>query len=259
MLYERIYKECQRLQKQIDSLQTKLLTFPNGKLICSHNSNRYKWYQSDGHNKIYIPKNNRQLAEQLAAKKYFSLVLEDLTHEKKALEFYLKHHSPNIGKAERLLTKSSGYQELLSPLFSSKSQELSEWMNDSYERNTKFPEQLIHKTSSGNLVRSKSESMIDKSLYINKIPFRYECALHLGQRTIFPDFTIRHPETGELYYWDHFGLMDDPSYSKNVSPKLQLYISHGIIPSIHLITTYETRDSPLTSEVIDKIIEHYFL
>lgn len=96
-------------------------------------------------------------------------------------------------------------------------------------------------------------------LYTNKIPFRYECALQLGESVIFPDFTIRHPETGNLYYWEHFGLMDDLSYSRNSCAKLQLYTSHGIIPSIHLITTYETKDSPLSSEIVEKIVSHYFL
>ena len=101
--------------------------------------------------------------------------------------------------------------------------------------------------------------MIDMFLYTSQIPFRYECALHLEDTTVFPDFTIRHPKTGALFYWEHFGRMDDPSYYKDVFSKLQLYTSHGIIPSINLITTYETKENPLSSEVIEKIIEHYFL
>ena len=96
-------------------------------------------------------------------------------------------------------------------------------------------------------------------LYINKIPFRYECALHLGETTLFPDFTIRHPKTGNVYYWEHFGLMDNPAYSQNAYSKLQLYTSHGIIPSIQLITTYETKDNPLSTDIVEKIIAYYFL
>lgn len=251
--------EHQRLTKQIDSIQAKLCQFPDGKLICSRNNNRYKWYQSDGRHKVYIPKKNRPLAEQLAAKKYLSLLLEDLSHEKKAIEFYLAHHESDIGKSEHLLTDTSEYQTLLAPFFTPHSKELYDWMHSPYKRNLNHPEQLIHKSSSGNLVRSKSEAIIDMFLYTNKIPFRYECALQLGESVIFPDFTIRHPETGNLYYWEHFGLMDDLSYSRNSCAKLQLYTSHGIIPSIHLITTYETKDSPLSSEIVEKIVSHYFL
>ena len=35
------------------------------------------------------------------------------------------------------------------------------------------------------------------------IPFRYECALTLGNTTVYPDFTIMHPNTGELIYREH--------------------------------------------------------
>ncbi|MFQ8777759.1 MAG: hypothetical protein ACLR78_10425 [Roseburia sp.] len=63
-------------------------------------------------------------------------------------------------------------------------------------------------------MRSKSEAMIAMLLHLNAIPYRYECALSLGGVTLFPDFTIRHPVTGVLYYWEHFGLMDDPAYAK---------------------------------------------
>lgn len=258
-LYDRIFNEHQKLETQIRAIQTTLNGFPEGKLICSHDGSHCKWYQSDGHRKIYLPKKNRKQAEQLAAKKYLSLVLEDLLHEKKALELYLNHHRNNTGKAERLLTDIPGYRELLAPFFSPQSRKLSDWQNSVYERNPNYPEQLVHKTSSGNLVRSKSEAIIDLHLYTNRIPFRYECALHLGNITLFPDFTVQHPKTGKLYYWEHFGLMDDPSYVQNACSKIQLYSTYDIIPSVNLITTFETREHPLSSELVEKIIAYYFL
>lgn len=259
MLYERISKESQRLQQQIDSLQKSINDLPDGKLVCCHHGKYCKWYQSDGITKTYIPKSNRALAEQLAAKKYLSGILDDLSHEKTALDFYLRHHRPDSENSEQLLNEIPGYRELLSPYFKPASQELIDWINSPYEQNKNHPEHLLHKTDSGHLVRSKSEAMIASYLYANHIPFRYECALYLDTTLLYPDFTIRHPETGELYYWEHFGLMDDPSYCKAVTTKLQTYITYEIIPSIRLITTYETQKNPLSTEVIHKIIEHYFL
>ena len=44
------------------------------------------------------------------------------------------------------------------------------------------PEHLICKSISGNMVRSKSEMMIDMLLFQHRIPFRYECALVLVWR-----------------------------------------------------------------------------
>lgn len=246
------------LDKKICSVKEHLKHLPSGKLICSQNGEYQKWYQSDGHNKTYIPKSNKQLAEKLAIKKYLSLLLEDLENEKKAIQSYLKHSSVHE-KSIDLITNHSEYQKLLKPYFSPLSEELSKWINAPYERNQKYSDQLVHKGSSGNYLRSKSESMIDMVLYIHKIPFRYECALSLGEATLFPDFTIRHPKTGEVFYWEHFGLMDNSEYAKNTYAKLQLYTNYGIIPSIQLITTYETKDHPLTADVIEKLVEDYFL
>jgi len=132
-------------------------------------------------------------------------------------------------------------------------------MTASFDKNPIRPEQLIHKGVSGNFLRSKSEAIIDMFLYYNQLPYRYEAALTLDKSTIYPDFTIRHPKTGAIIYWEHFGLMDDPSYCRKALSKLSLYTSHGIIPSINLITTYETKSNPLSSDMIEKIVKHYFL
>ena len=251
--------ESIRLEKKINSLENQLASFPDGKLVCSRTENRYKWFQSDGHQKTYIPKKNRALAEKLATKKYLSLLREDLLNEKLAIDSYLKHHKSNVGQAEKLLLDSSEFQNLLRPYFTPLSQELEEWKNASYEKNQKNPEHLKHHSISGHLLRSKSEAIIDTILHINKIPYRYECGLHLGEITLFPDFTIKHPQTGQNFYWEHFGLMDDLNYSKNVCSKLQIYTSNGIIPSINLITTFETKNKPFDPHMAEKIVEEYFL
>ena len=130
---------------------------------------------------------------------------------------------------------------------------------ETYEKNQSHPNALRHNCISGNVVRSKSEVLIDHALFTHQIPFRYECALKLGEITIYPDFTIRHPKTGKFYYWEHFGIMDSVSYSQNAYQKLQLYTSNGYIPTINLITTFETNEYPLSMETIENVISHYFL
>ena len=136
--------------------------------------------------------------------------------------------------------------------------ELFLWQKSPYECNKNYPEQLIHKTVSGHLVRSKSEALIDMILNKYGIPFRYECELTLGNRVIYPDFTLRHPKTGKTLYWEHFGLMDDINYCQNTGKKLQLYSINGIIPSIDLIMTFETKEHPLCIEQIETVVEQYF-
>lgn len=256
IIFERMSIQSERLKRKINELQTLLKKFPEGNLICAQNGNHCKWYRTDGTNHTYIPKDQRALAEQLAAKKYHTLMLEDLQAEYRAVQLYLKNHKEI--RSQTLLQKPE-YEKLLKSNFRPLSQELFDWMNESYEQNYNYPEQLVHKTSSGILVRSKSESLIVMFLYMNKIPFRYECKLSLNETIIYPDFTIRHPKNGKVYYWEHFGMMDQPAYAKKTCSKLQLYISHGIVPSMQLITTYENKEQPLSPEVVENIIQQYFL
>ena len=206
---------------------------------------------------MYIPKSERTLAEQLAIKKYLTQIEADCIQEKTVIDFYLRHHNPS--KVEDLLINKPGYQELLSSFFKPQSQIIQEWLNTSFEQNPKYPENKIHKTCSGNMVRSKSEALIDMILYTNRIPFRYECALQIGDYKIYPDFTIMHPKTGKIIYWEHFGKMDDPKYNRNVGDRIQIYINNEIIPSIDLIITYETSTHPLSVDEVEKIVNEYFL
>lgn len=256
-IYTQILSHYENIKSRIQDVEQQLKALPPGTLICTRNGKHYKWYQSTEHTYTYIPKNNTILAQQLAFKKYLNSLLVDLHQEQQAIEQYLKKHS-TTSQVETLLNRPA-YQTLLTPYFVPHSPDLLEWMNTPYEHNPKHPEHLIHQSNSGHLLRSKSEAIIDMLLYMHKIPFRYECALHLGDYTLFPDFTIRHPQTGDFYYWEHFGLMDNSGYAQNTYSKLQLYTAHGIVPSIQLITTFETKEHPINIDTISKIIEHYFL
>lgn len=244
------------LEKQIKEIRNQISKLPRGKLVCARNGTYYKWYRSTGKKNSYISKKNRYLAQQLAWKTYLTHLLEDKLKEKNAIQLYLNHY-PNSPKTEKILMNPE-YRNLLETHFKPLEEELDRWVHETYEKNPKYPEHLVHQSCSGNYVRSKSECMIDTMLYTKRIPFRYECALELGGIVLYPDFTIRHPRTGKVYYWEHFGKMDLPDYAQNTFSKLQLYNAHGIIPSRRLITTYETKENPLSSNEIAKVIENYF-
>ena len=53
--------------------------------------------------------------------------------------------------------------------------------------------------------------------------------------------------------------MDDPDYSKNAAGKVRLYTENGIIPGRRLIITLETQEEPLSTRVIENLIEEYLL
>lgn len=252
-------KRLQRIDVRLRQIKSSIEKLPPGKLIYSKTGKYIKSYQKNGKEKIYIKKKEQNMAERLALKKYYQFLEKELSNEKQAIMMYLKQSNSKTDMVELFLSQNSEFKSLLDKQFKPRSKELEEWMNASYEKNPYHLENLIHKSISGNCVRSKSEALIDMVLYTNKIPYRYEDALQCGSSIIYPDFTIRHPKTGEFYYWEHFGMMDNGKYIENVVSKLRMYLTNGIIPTMQLIMTFETKEKPFTSEEAAEIVEKYFM
>ncbi len=258
IIQEKILQEINYLTSQIEELKSKLATMPDGKLICAKSRKSYKWYKSDGHEKVYIHKSEEKLASALAEKKYLSYLLEDLIQEKRALEMYVRHQCPTPGKAEQLLIKDPECRRLLLQKHTPKSKIIKEWLNEPYRKNPYNNDKLIHKGASGNYYRSKSEELIDVCLTKNSIPFRYECELVLPTGTVYPDFTILNPRTLKIYYFEHFGMMDDPKYAARACEKIKTYCLNGIYPNESLIMGFETKEHSMPYEQIEKLVQEYF-
>ena len=158
-----------------------------------------------------------------------------------------------------MLLDTSCYSKHLESYFKPISTEIQKWMEAPYEKNSKHPENLKHISLFGHKVRSKSESLIDLCLQNYNIPFRYECALHLDEYTFYPDFMIWSPRDNCIIYWEHFGMMDDAKYANHVFNKLQIFSQYGYIPTINLITTFETKENPLTYDMVENVIKMYLL
>lgn len=246
----------EREMKQLESLIKKM---PKEDLRCARNGKNYKWFCiKEGAGATYLPKSNRVFAEKLALKKYYESKYQELSHQVKGLRYYERQMKNVEGKAENLLMHEE-WGKLLEPMHLVQREDLKKWMEEEHEGGAGYPENLIHKGSQGKYLRSKSEVIIDMMLYKYGIPFRYEDKLVLANgKCIYPDFTVRHPITGERMYWEHFGRMDDPEYREGACKKIKLYCDNGIIPSISLIATFETSDHPLDVERVEKIIKDFF-
>ncbi len=89
---------------------------------------------------------------------------------------------------------------------------------------------LIHVTSRGEAVRSKSEVIIADHLHANKVNYHYESPLELDGLTKYPDFTIEDDDAGITYYWEHCGMLADSAYRRRWEEKLLWYRGHQILP-----------------------------
>lgn len=122
-------------------------------------------------------------------------------------------------------------------------------VNDKYYENG-----LIHKTLRGELVRSKSEVIIANMLYQNNIDYEYEKEIKLDGYRKIPDFTIEDQESGETYYWEHCGMMQNAEYKKRWENKKRFYEKYGIVEGENLIVTYDDENGSIDSQTIQKYI-----
>ena len=126
-------------------------------------------------------------------------------------------------------------------------------------------DRLIHRTARGEAVRSKSEVIIANLLHANRVEYRFEEPLERGGIVKYPDFTIEDDDTGEKYYWEHLGLLSDPSYRERWIAKKAWYKRHGILPREEfggpagtLITTRDAADGGIDSKQVSALIEDVF-
>ncbi len=247
MILFHLMKEEKRIRRQLAYVEHKVGRFPDTNLNCVQNGKYFKYYQTDGHHNHYIPKSNIQFAQQLAAKEYYLRLKQQHKHLLKLIDYYKRHVEKDQEKIQVLFENDSGYAPLLQPLFEV-SHEYEEWAKAPFETNLFYPEGRKFKTKSGIYVRSKSEMMIANILQEHQVPFRYECGLELGNHTFYPDFTLKHPETGEIYYFEHFGMIDEPKYRSKMLDKLDVYLEYDVR---NLIITTETKARPLTVEQVE--------
>ena len=268
-LHEIIQIEADRLEKEVRELETRLEKAPKGSLRCHKNGKSFRWYfidekdhrvkEKNAKRKYISKKTGRPLAEKLARKAYDKRKLAGCKKELTALKRYLNCSNSEIMPEQKYLCENSGFRELLISEMPLMNRELEEWRVADYLRNPFYPENLQICSSDGTMVRSKSEALIASGLASNGIPYRYECALELEGQTLYPDFTIRHPFTGKVFVWEHFGMVDQEEYLERTLKKLRVYLRNGFIPDINFIMTFETRQVPLGYDVVFRVIQDYFM
>jgi hypothetical protein len=126
---------------------------------------------------------------------------------------------------------------------------------------------LVHLTRRGDAVRSKSEVIIADLLYSKKIDYAYEQRLEAPDGSFrYPDFTIVDADRGLTVYWEHLGLMHDPTYRERWERKRSWYAGQGVLslddaPANARRKLLVTRDDPqggISSRAIEEIVDRVF-
>lgn len=124
---------------------------------------------------------------------------------------------------------------------------------------------LIHRTVRGEAVRSKSEVVIANLLHANGVDYRYEEALEIEGAVKYPDFTIEDDDTGEVYYWEHLGMLSNVGYRRRWEEKKEWFRQRGILPMSEgggpdgtLVTTRDSDNGGIDSEEVAIIVNELF-
>ena len=263
-------KDIALCEREIAHAASVLAKVPAGSLYHLKRKNKTYWYHkaNSASKSVLIKKENMDFARLLAAKSCCRQQLNYYQMLHKSLSAFAKNYKENMISYRKYIASHPETAALAAPYLSAIQediqQKIADWISEDYEKSQKYPAFLKFKSLKGDLVRSKSECMIADALMTKGIPYRYECRNIFYMNgdyhslVIYPDFTIMHPGTGELFIWEHFGLSDDMDYLLKCIQKIQVYIANGFIPMKNLILTFETREQPLDSSTIYSIISQYF-
>ena len=274
MDYIEATKNDLKVEKELIELYGDLLeSLPEGRLVTKLvYGNRYYYRILPGtHKQVYISVRDRHLIQALKTRKYMEISLKVLKENVKIQERLIQKYEP-YGNKDILSKLGKGYQPEMAdtdntPIYKnlycqnsdgSRPQHSRIGGTDSQSALDFKTDELIHRTSFGLMVRSKSEAIISEFLNRSGIDFAYEEPLYLydtdGRTTVrYPDFTL-YLADGRIIYWEHLGMLKNESYREAVWKKFVLYYSNDIVPGSNLIITCDSGTGGIDIAAIMQII-----
>lgn len=241
MLSKIIFNEKKLLLKE----ETELASYPPGTLIVRRRNNKQYYYHRISKVEFGIT-NNHDLIYKLARKSY---LIKSIKNRKSNLQHLIKC-------SQHILSNTSYTNSPAVPFNIKLSPDENNWLIQNSSCNPYKTDHLIYKTACGIFVRSKSERIIADKLFNHGIIFKYEAPMIIGDKTIYPDFTILRKDD-KCVIWEHNGLMSNDDYFLKAVHKIKQYNSAGFYQHDNLICTEE--NDILDEKRLDEIIFRFIL
>ena len=126
------------------------------------------------------------------------------------------------------------------------------------EQNTYKKEERRHYYK-GVYFRSKSEVLVAMVLDSNGLEYKYEVALHINGRTIYPDFVIRRKRDGKIFIWEHFGMIFSEEYRQRMYRKMVDFHEAGFNPWDNMLMSFDSEEGSIDVDFIERMIKLYLL
>ena len=272
---ELLGKRAADLLNLIKNKEHAIKNAPGGSVRIVRRGKKLQFYKKAGagdYQGTYMPREEDALARRLVQKDYDERVLEKANEELRFIQRLQSSLQKNsVDTVYAVLDENR--KSLVIPASLPNSQYAELWQSVTYRK--KKTEENAPKliTDNGEIVRSKSEVIIANALKAHQIPYRYEFPIFIdrveGNREdseIFinddyckfhPDFYCLNLKTRQEFAWEHFGMMDDTDYAEQAIQKLSRYAANGYFPGKNLIITMESKNTPLNSLEINRIIKAY--
>lgn len=260
VLYQELELLEKQLKEQIEEKKIALRSAPDGGLHVAGKKGKYEYYHSQSKGKeVYIRKDQEKLARALAQKEYDRKVMRWMEEEYRKVQKLLG--APQGCTILDIYHKMNHLKrQFVTPIFEDDAEFVQNWQNVEYPP-MEYPSNApLLLTNRGEYVRSKSEVIIANTLLEMGVPYRYEFPLQEnGIVWARPDFTTLNVRERKVYYWEHFGMMDDAEYSGKAIGKISKYEQRGYFQGRSLILTYETSSIPINILEIKQIIKEFLL
>ncbi|MEG0924950.1 MAG: hypothetical protein RSE98_07865 [Anaerovoracaceae bacterium] len=204
---------------------------------------------------------NVDLIAKLSQKQLSSKIVYQLEKNIEKQQKFLKGYS-SIDEENLQLILPERFRRSVESSIKSRNEE---WEYESYQKRVDTSRFNIHETLKGDLVGSKSEVIIANALYVRGIPYHHDEMFpvrNINNGFYYLDFITKTP-IGEMFYWEHFGLLDDQRYAEKNTEKLLFYHSNGLELGKNLIVTVDDQfgncNSPDINRIIDQFLMPHFL
>ena len=235
------------------------------KLRCEKDCSYYYILMPDENRYRYLGSGSNEMVMKIKEAHHLQLSVKELEREIHLIEKLLRssHDISYDAIDQRLTSAYRGSPAFHSPRVDSVAKQ---WKDSSEMFKSSFapfrPDELIHTTRDGTMVRSKGEALIYNYLSEQGISFVYELPLRirLGSKNslLLPDFTILSEiDYTSVIFIEHQGMMDDPKYRNGFNEKVFRYWSNNYLPERDVFFTFDLPNGGTDNTAVKSIIRRY--